>query len=235
MKLGALFSGGKDSTYAIYKAIKEHEVACLIAIKSLNPESYMFHVPAFEHIEKQAEALGMPLILVETKGIKEEELEDLKKAIQEAKQKYRIEGIVTGAVASTYQASRIQKICDELGLKTINPLWQMKQMSLLKDLIKDKFEVIITGIAAYPLDESWLGRKLDEKMLKELEKLEKEYKINVAGEGGEFETMVLDSPVHKKKIALTKTEKEYSDHQGTLKVLKISLTNKTIPINTKTN
>ena len=226
MKLGALFSGGKDSTYAIYKAMKEHEVVCLIALRSLNPESYMFHVPAFEHIEKQAEALGIPLILVETKGIKEEELEDLKNAIAKAKEKYNIQGIITGAVASTYQASRIQKICDDLGLKAINPLWQIKQMDLLKDLIKDKFEVIITGIAAYPLDESWLGRKLDENMLKELEKLEKEYKINVAGEGGEFETLVIDSPIHKKIIELVATEKEYSDHHGILKITKLKLSRK---------
>ena len=226
MKLGALFSGGKDSTYAIYKSMKEHEVVCLIAIKSLNPESYMFHIPAFEHIEKQAEALGIPLILVETKGVKEEELKDLQKAIEDAKEKYKIEGIVTGAVASTYQASRIQKICDELNLKVFNPLWQMKQMELLKDLIKDKFEVIITGIAAYPLDESWLGRKLDEETLKELEKLEKEYKINVAGEGGEFETLVVDSPIHKKRIELVETEREYSDHNGVLKIKKIELNRK---------
>ena len=226
MKLGALFSGGKDSTYAIYKSIKEHEVLCLIAIKSLNPESYMFHVPAFEHIEKQAEALGIPLILVETKGVKEEELKDLQKAIEEAKEKYKIEGIITGAVASTYQASRIQKICDELNLKVFNPLWSINQMQLLKDLIKDKFEIIITGIAAYPLDESWLGRKLDEDTLKDMEKLEQEYKINVAGEGGEFETMVVDSPIHKKRIELVETEKEYSEHHGTLKILKMDLVSK---------
>ena len=226
MKLGALFSGGKDSTYAIYKAMKEHEIVCLIALKSLNPESYMFHTPAFEHIEKQAEALEIPLILVETKGIKEEELEDLKKAIQEAKQKYKIEGIVTGAVASTYQASRIQKICDELGLKTANPLWNINQMQLLKDLIKDKFEVIIIGIAAYPLDETWLGRTIDEKMLKEMEKLEKEHKINVAGEGGEFETLVIDSPIHKKRIELAETKKEHSNYQGTLKITMLKLNRK---------
>jgi len=183
-------------------------------------------VPAFEHIEKQAEALGIPLIVVETKGVKEEELKDLKKAIEKAKEKYKIEGIVTGAVASTYQASRIQKICDDLDLKTINPLWNINQMQLLKDLIKDKFEVIINGIAAYPLDETWLGRKIDEDTLKDMEKLEKEYKINVAGEGGEFETLVIDSPIHKKRIELVETEKEYKDHHGTLKILKMFLTDK---------
>lgn len=223
MRLGALFSGGKDSTYAIYKAMKDHEIVCLIALRSLNPESYMFHVPAFEHIEKQAEALGIPLIVVDTKGVKEEELKDLQKAIEEAKEKHKIEGIVTGAVASTYQASRVQRICSALELWQFNPLWQIRQMELLKDLIKDKFEVIITGIAAYPLDETWLGRKLDGKMLKELAELENKYKINVAGEGGEFETLVVSSPIHKKRIELIETEKEYADNHGMLVIKRMEL------------
>jgi len=198
-------------------------VVCLIAIKSLNPESYMFHVPAFEHIEKQAEALGIPLILVETKGVKEEELKDLQKTIEQAKEKYAIEGIITGAVASTYQASRVQRICSTLGLWQFNPLWQINQMELLKDLIKDKFEVVITGIAAYPLEETWLGRKLDENALKDMKELEEKYKINVAGEGGEFETMVVNSPIHKKKIEMIETKKEYANNQGTLIIKKVEL------------
>ncbi len=226
MKLGALFSGGKDSTYAIFKAMKEHEVVCLISLKSENPESYMFHVPAFEFIEKQAEALEIPLILVETKGEKEKELADLKKAIQEAKSRYKIEGVITGAVASVYQASRIIKICKELNLETVNPLWQMDQVKLLNELQENKFEVIITGIAAYPLDENWLGRKLDSKAIKELEELQNKFKINPAGEGGELETMVLDSPIHKKKIKIIESKKEYANHNGMLKILKLELVKK---------
>ena len=226
MKLGALFSGGKDSTYAIFKAMKEHEIACLISLKSKNPESYMFHVPAFEFIKQQAEALGIPLILVETKGEKEKELVDLKKAIQEAKNKYKIKGIITGAVASVYQTSRIIKICKELNLETVNPLWQMDQVKLLNELLENKFEVIITGIAAYPLDENWLGRNLDSKAIKELEELQNKFKINPAGEGGELETMVLDSPIHKKKIKIIESKKEYANHNGMLKILKLELVKK---------
>jgi len=223
MKLGALFSGGKDSTYAIFKASKAHEIVCLMALRSLNPESYMFHVPGFEIIEKQAEALGLPLLMFETAGEKEKELGDLKKAISEAKEKFGIEGIVTGAVASEYQASRIKKICDDLKLKLINPLWGKDEVLLLKEMIKDGFEVIITGVAAYPLGEEWLGRMIDEKIIKELVKLNKKYKIHVAGEGGEFETLVLNSPMHKKKIKLVKTEKEYSNYYGVLKIIEIKL------------
>jgi len=226
MKLGALFSGGKDSTYALFKAMKKHEIKVLIALRSLNPESYMFHIPAFEMIEKQAEALGIPLLLFETAGEKEKELVDLKKAIISAKEKFGIEGIVTGAVASEYQRSRIAKICDELKLECVNPLWGMDQIELLKEMVRDDFKIIVVGVAAYPLGEEWLGREIDLKTIKELGELQKKYKINPAGEGGEFETMVLDSPVHKKKIKLVKTEKEFSEGSGVLKIIEMKLIEK---------
>lgn len=223
MKLGALFSGGKDSTYAMYKAAQMHEIVCLIALRSLNPESYMFHTPAFEVIEKQAEALGLPLVLFETEGKKEKELEDLKKAIVSAKDKFGIEGVVTGAVASEYQRSRIKNICDELKLECINPLWGMDEVLLLKNMVRDGFKIIITGVAAYPLDKEWLGRVIDEKIIKKLVGLNEKYKIHVAGEGGEFETLVLNSPMHKKKIELVKVGKEYSNYHGVLKINEMKL------------
>jgi ABC transporter with metal-binding/Fe-S-binding domain ATP-binding protein len=226
MKLGALFSGGKDSTYALFKASQENEIKVLIALRSLNPESYMFHIPAFEFIEKQAEALGIPLLLFETKGEKEKELVDLQKAIEKAKEKFGIEGIVTGAVASEYQRSRIQKICDDLKLKTVNPLWGMDQIELLKEMVENNFKIIITGVAAYPLGEEWLGREINPETIKELEELQKKYKINPAGEGGEFETLVVDSPLHKKKIVLAETKKEFSENSGVLKIIEMKLVEK---------
>ena len=115
MKCGVLFSGGKDSTYAAYLAKKHgNELSCLISIVSENPESYMFHTPSILKVKKQAEVMNIPLLIQKTKGQKEEELKDLEKAIKLAKAKYEIEAIVTGAVESVYQASRIQKICDGL-------------------------------------------------------------------------------------------------------------------------
>lgn len=133
MKLGVLFSGGKDSTFAAWLAKKNgYEIACLISIISENKESYMFHTPSVSKTEKQAEAMEIPIIIRKTKGEKEKELNDLKKAIKKAKEKFKIEGIVTGAVESVYQASRIQKICNELNLECFNPLWQMDQIELLE-------------------------------------------------------------------------------------------------------
>jgi len=207
MKVGVLFSGGKDSTFAAYLAKKEgHELACLISIFSKNDYSYMFHTPSISKVEKQAEVMEIPLIKFQTKGEKELELQDLKKAVLEAKEKFNIDAIITGAVASVYQASRVQKICEELELKVINPLWQVNQIELLEDLIKNDFEVIITGIAAYPLDERWLGRKIDQKFIEETKELQKKYGINPVGEGGEFESFVLNCPLFKKRLKIKDQE-----------------------------
>lgn len=208
MKLGILFSGGKDSTLAALIAKKEgYEISCLITIVSSNPHSYMFHTPSIEKTEAQAKAMRIPLIRVKTKGEKESELRDLEKAIKEAKKKYGIEGIVTGAVESVYQASRVQKICNKLDLECFNPLWQKDQISLLRDLIKNKFQVIVTGVFAYPLGKEWLGRKIDKTFLREVRELNKKYKINPAGEGGEFETFVLHAPGLFKKELKIKNQK----------------------------
>lgn len=201
MKLGILFSGGKDSTYAAWIAKREgHELACLISIFSENKESFMFHTPAIECVKKQAELIGLPIIIQKTKGEKEKELRDLERAIKIAIDKYKIEGIVTGAVASVYQASRIQKICSKLKLECFNPLWQKNQIELLQEIVKNRFEVIIVGVFADPLDKSWIGRKIDKRFIEETEQLQERYGINPAGEGGEFETLVINCPLFKKKL-----------------------------------
>jgi asparagine synthase (glutamine-hydrolysing) len=206
MKLGILFSGGKDSTYAVYLASKEHDVKCLITINSENLYSYMFHTPAISKVKKQAEAMGIPLIEVITKGEKEKELNDLKKALTIARKKYKIEGIVTGAVESVYQASRIQKICDALDLEVFNPLWQKDQIELLNELIENKFEVILVAVAAEGFDTSWLGRKIDKKFVEDVKVLNKKYGINPAGEGGEYESFVLNCPLFKKRLKIVKSK-----------------------------
>jgi len=129
MKLGVLFSGGKDSTYALYLAKKfSHEIACIITMDSQNKDSYMFHTPV-DNVGYLAARMQLPLIKFSTQGKKEKELVDLKKAIKLAIKKYEIEGVVTGAVASTYQASRMQKICNELDIYCFNPLWQKNQIA----------------------------------------------------------------------------------------------------------
>ena len=202
MRLGVLFSGGKDSTLALHLAAEKEEVTCLITVVSKNKESYMFHTPNIDVTALQAEALGLPLVSVATEGQKEEELADLEKAIAEAKSRFQIEGVVTGAVESVYQASRVQRICNRLDVWCLNPLWKYDQKALLETLVERKFQVIISGIFAYPLDEKWLGKKIDAQVIARLVELQSQYGISPSGEGGEIETTVLDAPLFKQKIEI---------------------------------
>ncbi|MBI5872040.1 TIGR00289 family protein [archaeon] len=224
MKLASLFSGGKDSTYAMYKALKEgHEIACLISVISQNPESYMFHTPNIHLTELQAQALELPLISINTKGEKEEELKDLERAIRKAVSLYRIEGIVSGAVASEYQYSRIKSICIKLKLKSITPLWRMEQFALLREIVKEGFHCVIVGVFAEPFTEQWLGREINKQTIKELELIHQKFRINPAGEGGEFESFVYDCPLFKKKIRILEYKKNYANYAGVLNIEKAEL------------
>lgn len=223
MKSAILFSGGKDSCLALHYALKESEVVCLISIISENKESYMFHTPNINLAEKQAEAIGIPIEIYTTKGEKELELEDLENAIKHAKEKYKIDAIYTGALASVYQASRIQKICDNLNLKCMNPLWQKDQLDELNELIKLNFDIIIIGAFAEGFD-NVVGKKIDSTFVKEMSRLKDKYKTNPAGEGGEFESFVLNAPFFKKKLVID-VSKIIKDKEGgkILIIEKISL------------
>jgi len=207
MKLGVLFSSGKDSHYAMHIMQKQnYEISCLITLISKNKDSYMFHTPNINLAKMQASCLGLPLIQQTTIGQKEKELKDLEKAIKIAKNQYEIEGIVTGAIFSTYQRDRVEKICDKLGLKIFSPLWHMNQETEMRELVREKYEVVLGSIAADGLTKKWLGRKIDDKMISELIKIHAKNKINIAGEGGEFESLVLDMPMYKKKIVVEKAD-----------------------------
>ena len=214
MKAAVLFSGGKDSTMAAYSAIKDgHELKYLVSVFSDNPASYMFHVANIHITELSAEAMGIPLIKKVTKGIKEEELEDLKNILIELKDK-GIEAIYSGALFSIYQKSRIDALCDELGLESCAPLWHRDPVEYMEEIIDLGFEVIITSVAAEGLDESWLGRKVDRDSLLEIIELNKKYKIHIGFEGGEAETLVLDGPIFNKRIKVMESENIWEGDSG---------------------
>ncbi len=226
LRLGSLMSTGKDSIFAIHLMNQQnYEINCAITIKSEEKDSYMFHTPTIELAKAQAEALGIPLVEVTTKGEKEKELTDLKKAIRKAVEEYHIEGISSGAIHSNYQRERIEKICDELGIKSFSPLWHSDEESILKAMVKQGFRIMIVKTAAAGM-EGFAGKGIDEKVISELIKVKEKYKISIVGEGGEFETLVLDAPMFTKRIELEDYEIKEKGSVSEIIIKKFKLVNK---------
>lgn len=206
MRVAALVSGGKDSWAAVWLAKKAgHEIKYLIAVQPAIAESYMFHYPNVQFVKMQAKTAALSLLMIRTAGQKERELLELEKLIKKIKK--NIAGVVSGAIASQYQKKRIDNLCEKNNLTHITPLWQVDTEAHWQNLLKNKFEVAITAVAASGLDESWLGKVIDKVAFEQLKELSILYKFNLAGEGGEFETFVLDCPLFKKKISILEEEK----------------------------
>ncbi|MFH1773557.1 MAG: diphthine--ammonia ligase [Methanobacteriota archaeon] len=213
MKLAALISGGKDSLYAMYLMVLQgHEIKYLLAVLPERTDSYMFHHPNAALAKLQAEAMGIRIVTKATSGEKEIELKDLRSLISCVKGE--VEGIITGALASEYQKKRVERLCEELKLKSLAPLWHKDAESYWRELLSAGFEVIVTSVSAQGLDESWLGRKIDFQALEELKKLAKKYRFHLGFEGGEAETFVLDMPLFRKKIEVIKARKEWDGVRG---------------------
>ena len=195
-RLAALTSGGKDSNAALYRMHRRNnQISCLLHITSENKESYMYDSrKTTETIQKQAKKLNKPLIIQETDGVKEEELKALEKGLEKAIREYDIEGVIAGALASTYQRDRVERTAEKTGLKVFSPLWQENQERYMKWLIREGFEIKITSVAARGLTKEWVGTVLNERNVEELNELSEEYGFNAAGEGGEYETEVVGFP-----------------------------------------
>ena len=226
MKAAILFSGGKDSTMAIYNALENNDdVKYLLAIKSHNDESYMFHVPNIHITDLLAEAMSIPIITVTTEGIKEKELDDLKEGFIKLKNQ-GVEAIYTGALYSTYQKTRIERLGEEVGLKIISPYWHVDELKYMRKIISIGFDVVISGVSAYGLDEKWLGRHIDEECISDLIKLNEKVGINLAFEGGEAETLVVDGPIFKKRVKILDYEKTWNVDNGVFIIKKAILEDK---------
>ena len=180
--------------------------------------SYMFHFPNLKWTALQAESMGVPLLTEETEGVKEEELADLERALASAKNRFGLGGIYTGALASVYQKTRIEKICDDLSLKCVSPLWGVDPETHLRRLVADGFDVMIVSVSALGLDQTWLGRRLDHKSIDELVALGRRFWFHVGLEGGEGETFVLDAPFFSKRIEIRSSEKHWKGESGYLEI-----------------
>ncbi|WP_456368851.1 diphthine--ammonia ligase [Geoglobus sp.] len=218
MRVACLISGGKDSMLALHRAGEEHEIACLVSIFSRNPDSYMFHTANIELTDAIAMALEKPLFKVFVSGVEEMEVDELSEQLSVLD----VDGIVIGGIGSEYQKRRFEYVAESLNVELISPLWHMDEEEILRE-VSQKFNAIVVKVSAMGLDESILGRRIDEDLISRLRKLSEKYGVNVAGEGGEYESLVLDAPLYKKRIEILDSEivKDGLSHQLAVKSYKL--------------
>ena len=220
MKLASLFSGGKDSTYAIYKARQEgHEVECLVSLFPKSEESHLLHYPNMAITTIQAEAMKIPQISALTETSEPEtELNELQNLLENAKKNFGIDGIVHGGLFSDYQRTRFEKIGNDLDLKIISPLWHVDQKNYMCELLESKFKFIITSVTSAGLDQTWLGKEITIPDVEQLEKLSIKYSFNLAFEGGEAETFVIDCPLFRSPVKILKANKVWDGYRGRFEI-----------------
>ncbi|MFN4133328.1 MAG: diphthine--ammonia ligase [Candidatus Hadarchaeales archaeon] len=221
MNLLALCSGGKDSIYALWLAMKAgHQVKKIIAVLPVE-DSFMYHYPNVRLVRLLEKCTGIPVVEIAAKG-NEEEMDVLKKALQHQ----AADGIVSGTIASSYQKGRLDAICEELKREHLAPLWGRDPAELLVEVVASGLETIVVGVAAEGLGEEWLGRRLDKRAVEEMLKLSKKYGINPCGEGGEYETFVTDAPFFTRRIAIEEAEKVWKGTHGSYIIKKAHLEEK---------
>jgi diphthine-ammonia ligase len=225
MKLAALFSGGKDSTYAIYLAKKlGHSVDVLLTLYPHSSESHLLHYPNIEFTQLQAESMKIPQLIEKTHSDdSENESKKLNNLISFAKEKYSIDGIVHGGILSEYQKDNFSLICEKNHLKIISPLWNKEPESYMKELLNENFEYIISTVSSAGLNDSWLGRIIDKNGLDELQKLQKKFRFNLNFEGGEAETFVTNCPLFEKRLLIQDSTTEWDGYRGRFEILEAKL------------
>ncbi len=228
MKLGCLFSGGKDSTYSLYKSLKDgQEISCLISLHPYNDESLLYHYPNNFLFKQISQAIEIPIIEGYCDNIsKNHEIDTLFLTIKQAIKEYSIEGLVHGTISSKFQLDIFKNICNKFDLKLYSPLWNSDPYIYYNSLFNSQFEIMITRVAALGLDESWLGKTLDIKNFENLKEKSYKFKFNINFEGGEAETLVLNCPIYKKRIRVNKFKIYWDGIRGTFEILDVSLIQK---------
>jgi len=221
MTVSALVSGGKDSIYAAYLADTQGwPVDELVTIAPEDPDAMMFHTPNLDLVALQAQAWRKAHRRVPVHGIGEgPELTALKEAIDGDRGP-----VVAGAIQSSYQWARLLRIAGEVGRRVYVPLWRKDPVRVVREEIAAGLDIRLVHLAAEPLTSELLGRRLDLALVDELERRSREVRtVNVAGEGGEFETLVVDAPFFEQRIETEVVERTVTGSTADLVVEKARL------------
>ena len=215
MRVAAVYSGGKDSTYAVHVARQRGwDVTHLVSIVPEDPASMLYHVPNLHLVPLLAEAFGIPLVRERAGRGEDAELDALRRAVSSID----LDGLVVGAIASDYQHSRVNLVGHELGLRVFAPLWRRDPGQLLQDYLDAGIEAIVTSVSAEGLGPDWLGRTLDRRAADELLELHARVGLTPCGEGGEFETLVTFTPGFQQRLQIEEAVPRWEGSAGTLEV-----------------
>lgn len=220
LNLAALFSGGKDSTYAIYAAQRlGHKISCLVTIYPTSNQSHLLHFPNIAHTVLQAESMQIPHLVAKADGIDTaKETSALRNVLLSASKHYGIEGIVHGGILSNFQKNSFAKSCQNLNLKIVTPLWKMDQMQYMQQLLDSNFEFILTSVTTAGLDDTWMGRIITNQDLPTLHRLANKHGFNPSFEGGEAETFVINCPLFYRPITIKKATKIWDGYRGIFQI-----------------
>ncbi len=207
----ALLSGGKDSSWALYRARERGlDVTHVLAAQPAD-DSYLFHVPATDLTELIAESVGLSYrsfpvaspASTDAGAAGDAELDTLAEALKalEGELDGVLAGLISGAVASEFQHDRLARLCEQFGIEQCSPLWGVDPEPALRRMVDHGFEIRVVAVAAAGLDETWLGRRLDHAAIDELVELAARHRLHVLGEGGEYETLVVDGPHMDRRLA----------------------------------
>jgi len=225
MKLASLFSGGKDSMYAIHLAQKQgHKVICLLSVFANSDESHLLHYPNLQWTKLQSTSMNIPqLTLDSTSDDIDEELIVLENLLKLAKEKFEIQGLVHGGIKSKFQKEKFESICLKLDLILVSPLWDTEPEQYMNNLIDSHFDFIMTTVSSDGLDETWLGKPILKSEINTLKQLSDKFGFNLNFEGGEAETFVIDCPLFSNSIKINQYEKKWDGYRGRFEIVDAEL------------
>ncbi len=225
MKLASLFSGGKDSTFAIYLAQKQgHEVTCLLSIFTKSEESHLLHYPNLQWTKLQSKSMNIPQLTIHSESDEtNDELSALEKLLQTAKDQFQIEGLVHGGIKSQFQKEKFESLCSKLDLVAITPLWNKEPEQYMNDLLDSDFIFIMITVSSDGLDDTWLGKEIIKSDIDTLKNLSVKFGFNLNFEGGEAETFVVNCPLFSNSIKINKSKKIWDGYRGRFEIMDAEL------------
>ena len=225
MKLACLFSGGKDSTYAIHLAKKQgHDVVCLLSIFTKSEESHLLHHPNLKWTKLQSESMKIPqLTIISNSDETEDELIIMEKLLQNAKEQFQIDGLVHGGIKSNFQKEKFESLCLKLNLVSIAPLWETDPNEYMDELLDSNFHFMMISVSSDGLDEQWLGKLISKSDIKILNTLSDKFGFNLNFEGGEAETFVIDCPLFSNSIKINDFVKNWDGYRGRFEIVDAEL------------